>query len=532
LAVPRAREAYNWGVRPAWTLCIALVAAALCLATPAAADAQSGTLHVGVAALPSTLDPAMALTGPAALVARQVFDTLVAYRDGSGDVEPALAASWSVSRDALVWTFRLRPGVRFHDGTELTATHVARSLERQLLLQPSAPQTASPVALRLLRGAPGVVREIRVNDARTISLVLRQPYAPLLAALAHPGFGIVLTSALEGTAPRWVGTGPFALAEQTSTHLALDAWPGHWRGAPRSARLVLVDPTGAGRLEAETGQGTDLIFPVGAPARVEGAVAVASWRIGYLALQTESEPFKARAVRQAVAAAVGVPAVTAALDPLAVSLRAFLPPSLIPGLERPALPEADPAAARRLLAPRTRGPIRIMLGGALAPLDQGRVAEALRASLVAAGLAATVSPEAPDAAFRIAQRGDHQAVLLEMQADAGDPHFLLYPLSTSEGAQKGPTAWNLSFYRNPRLDELLIRASQLTFRPERLRLYTRAQSALVEDVPWVPLYVRLHWAVARPDLRELRLHPSGFHRLDRLWVEGAPAAAPAAAPRP
>jgi peptide/nickel transport system substrate-binding protein len=520
-------------VRPARTLCTALLAAALWLAAPVASGAQSGTLRVGIAALPSTLDPAVALDGPAALVARQIFDTLVAYRDGSGDIEPALASSWSVSRDALVWTFRLRPGVRFHDGTELTATHVVRSLERQLLLQPSQPPATSPVALRLLRGTPGVVRELRLVDARTIALVLRQPYAPLLASLAHPGFGIVLTSALEGSGPRWLGTGPFAVAEQSSDRIALDAWPAHWRGAPRAGRIELVDPAGAARLESQTGRGTDLLFPVGAPARVEGAVAVASWRIGYLALETERDPFKARAVRQAVAAAIAAPPLAAAVDPLAVSLRAFLPPALAPGLERPLLPEPDPAVARRLLAQAgVRAPLPILLAGAAGPFDQTRVAEAVRAGLAAAGLPAVISPEPADSAFRIAQRGDHQIVLLEAQADAGDPHFLLYPLSTSEGAQRGPTAWNLSFYRNPKLDELLIRASQLTFRAERLRLYARAQTVLADEIPWVPLYVRLHWAVARPDLRDLRLHPSGFHRLDRLWVDGAPAGAPAGAPRP
>jgi ABC-type transport system substrate-binding protein len=110
--------------------------------------------------------------------------------------------------------------------------------------------------------------------------------------------------------------------------------------------------------------------------------------------------------------------------------------------------------------------------------------------------------------------------LLEAGVEAGDPHLLLYPLSTSEGAVKGPQASNLSFYRNKRLDDLLIRASQLSFRPERLRLYVRAQAMLAEELPWIPLYVRLHWAVARPEVRNLRLHPSGNPRLDRVTLDG------------
>jgi ABC-type transport system substrate-binding protein len=125
------------------------------------------------------------------------------------------------------------------------------------------------------------------------------------------------------------------------------------------------------------------------------------------------------------------------------------------------------------------------------------------------------------------QKGSHDLALAEAQAEGGDPHMLLYPLSTSEGAVRGPNATNFSFYRNARLDDLLIRASQISFRPERQRVYGRAQAFLAEEIPWIPLYVRLHWALARPEVRNFRLHPSGNHRLDRTWIETAPPVQPA-----
>jgi ABC-type transport system substrate-binding protein len=114
--------------------------------------------------------------------------------------------------------------------------------------------------------------------------------------------------------------------------------------------------------------------------------------------------------------------------------------------------------------------------------------------------------------------------LVETMVLGGDPHLFLFPLSTSEGALKGPRALNYSFYRNPRLDDVLVRASQLSFRPERARLYQRAQALLADDLPWLPIYVRLVWAVARPEVRNLRLHPTGFHRLHGVSLEGVPAA--------
>ena len=136
--------------------------------------------------------------------------------------------------------------------------------------------------------------------------------------------------------------------------------------------------------------------------------------------------------------------------------------------------------------------------------------------------------EPADAALAAMQSGANDLALAEARAEAGDPHMLLYPLSTSEGAVRGPTGTNFSFYRNARLDDLLIRASQISFRPERQRVYARAQAFLAEEIPWIPLYVRLHWAVARPEVRNFRLHPSGNHRFDRAWVDTAQQAQPPA----
>jgi ABC-type transport system substrate-binding protein len=149
-----------------------------------------------------------------------------------------------------------------------------------------------------------------------------------------------------------------------------------------------------------------------------------------------------------------------------------------------------------------------------------RIAESLQLMLEAAEIPIQIRVE-PEAVVRAArEKGEHELLVAESAVDGGDPHLFLYPLSTSEGASKGPQASNFSFYRNPRLDDVLIRASQIAFRPERRRLYQRAQAMLADEVPWVPLYVRLVWAVARPEVRGLRLHPTGFHRLTTVALEG------------
>ena len=82
-------------------------------------------LRIGAPNVPAVVDPGAALDGINAIIARQVFDTLVAWREGTTDIEPALATRWAASRDGLVWSFTLREGVRFHDGSPLTALDVA-----------------------------------------------------------------------------------------------------------------------------------------------------------------------------------------------------------------------------------------------------------------------------------------------------------------------------------------------------------------------------------------------------------------------
>jgi ABC-type transport system substrate-binding protein len=73
---------------------------------------------------------------------------------------------------------------------------------------------------------------------------------------------------------------------------------------------------------------------------------------------------------------------------------------------------------------------------------------------------------------------------------------------------------------------MLARASQLGYRPERLRIYQRLQGLLAEELPYVPLYVRLQWVVARPGVHGVRLDPGGLHRLERMGVDPPPAPPP------
>jgi peptide/nickel transport system substrate-binding protein len=497
--------------------CLPLIVVAFVALLPTFAAPQRREIRVGVVGVPSSLDPAAAVDGTIPLIARHVFDTLLTFREGSTDIDAGLATRWSVARDGLTWSFVLRDNARFHDGAPVTAADVALSFGRHLRPEGEAPPSAAWAAL--LRGFPGVIKDVRAADARTVQIVLAQPYAPLLTVLAHPALGITRRVTVDG-APRLIGSGPYRVVDVSPGRLALEAVPGHWAGPTRNERLVFLEVATNENAEAEfDARALDVWFAPGPPRRAEWALSAPGLRVGYLAFQTEKEPFSRKRVRQAVAAAIDPSVIGVTLDRAAVPLQSFLPFGVWSRREGGPILGGGREQVKKLLAeggwPAGHKSTLVAVGDG-GDVDIGKLAEALALMLGASDMPVTVRAETGAGAKTTLQRGDYDIVLTEATVTGGDPHLFLFPLSTSEGVAKGPRALNFSFYRNPRLDDVLVRASQLAFRVERQRLYQRAQSMLADEMPWIPIYVRLQWAVVRPDVKGLRLHPTGLHRLDTL----------------
>ena len=258
---------------------------------------------------------------------------------------------------------------------------------------------------------------------------------------------------------------------------------------------------------------------------MSGALSTPGLRVGYLAFQTEKEPFSRKKIRHAVAAAIDPAVIGVALENTAVPLQSFLPPGVWARREGSPLLGGTRQQVRTLLAdggwPKGHK-ATILAADETAPLNVPRLAAALEVALGAGDIPVQVKTASADAVRAALQAGEHEMALVEATVLGGDPHLFLFPLSTSEGAAKGPRALNYSFYRNPRVDDVLVRAAQLSNRVERAKLYQRAQIVLADDLPWLPLYVRLVWGVARPEVQNLRLHPTGLHRLNTVSLEPLP----------
>lgn len=210
-----------------------LVTAMLAMGAPAGAQSARDRFVFALSGGPDTLDPQGTAATLAFQVNKSLYDTLV-EPDDEGKLIPGLAESWAVSSDGLTWTFKLRPGVKFHHGKTLDAGDVKATLERIL-----DPATRSPK-----RGDFGAIRGIDAVDPVTVRIVLGERFAPFLASLAQ-GWGAILPADLIarkqdfGTRP--VGTGPFTVAEwQRDSFIRLQRFDGYWiKGQPR-LREVLI----------------------------------------------------------------------------------------------------------------------------------------------------------------------------------------------------------------------------------------------------------------------------------------------------
>src|ERR1700724_1563338 len=329
-------------------LACAAVGAAGCT-RPAPAPARP--LRIALHSDPLTLDPHLRNEALTYSVMRNLYEGLTAF-DAEMRIGPALAASWENPND-LTWVFHLRPGVRFHDGRELTADDVVWSIERARTL-PASGFGSYVVA----------VDQVRARDRHTVELTTRRPYAILLNKLA---FVLIVPAGSPPEIRQPVGTGPYRLVSyQPGVRLALRSFDGYWGGAS-----ALIQEPGAENFQR-----------LRATPRCR-VLEQESLTVVFLLLKTQRPPLSDVRVRRAIHLALDRPALVAAV------LRAEGHPvgqmvgrSVFGYAPDIAPPPRDLAAARRLLAQAGyRGGIDLDL-----EFRPGRQATEIRRPLAEAGI--------------------------------------------------------------------------------------------------------------------------------------------------
>ncbi|WP_085314595.1 ABC transporter substrate-binding protein [Derxia lacustris] len=494
--------------------------AGLALPLPAARAADPAeSLRIGLAADITTFDPHWLNTAPNLSAHSHVFEALT-RNDADARVVPGLAQSWK-ALDAHTWEFKLRPGVRFHDGSELTADDVAFSLER--------PNTLS--------GSPGPftsatrpIAEKTAVDKLTLRLRTREPnYAPLLIDL-NSVFIVSRRAAAKageeaftrGTAA--IGTGPYKLARfAPGEGVELEAFAGYHGSKPAFAQALLRSQSSdAARVAAllsgdvgaiESPPTADLARLAKDPRwRVEQKV---SWRTLFLHLDQGREvspfvaakdgkplaanPLRDLRVRRALSLAINRAAIVArVMEGNAVAAGNLVSPPIF-GHDPALKPEAfDADGAKKLLAEAgyPDGFALTLHGPADRYINDDQILQAVAQMLARIGIATKVQTYPAAAYFQRMRAGEFSVALLGWGSQAGD--LALRSLLMTPDAVAGWGAWNWGKYSNPALDAA-VKQALTTLEPSAREAASRvAMGIAMKDVACIPLHHQLaSWATRR-----------------------------------
>ncbi|RVT86764.1 ABC transporter substrate-binding protein [Rhodobacteraceae bacterium CCMM004] len=496
-------------------------------ATGAAAQTPPGVLIVGQIAEPKALDPAAVTAVNDFRILLNVYDGLVRYKDGTLEVEPALATDWEINEDGTEYTFTLREGVTFHDGSAFDAEAVKFNFDR-MLDEDHPYHDTGPFPLAFFFSA---VETVEVVDPRTVKFTLNAPYAPFLSNLAYPTGLIVSPAAVErhgaefGRNPS--GTGPFQFAEWRSNEaVVIEANPDHWDGAPELEAVVFRPITDANTRTAEMlAGGIDLMVevPPVALSEFQGDAYTVHEQAGphlwFLILNAKEGPFADKRVRQAANYAIDKEAiVNDVLEGTAEVAAGPTPPAFAWAYNEALEPYPyDPDRARELIAEAGAEGAELtfyVTEGGSGMLDPVAMGTAMQADLESVGFDVAIETyEWNTFLGRVNPGLEGKADMAQMAWMTNDPDTLPFlALRTEAWPDQG--GFNSGYYSNPEVDQLLEAARVATDQNERARLYKEMQEIVQEDAPWVFVANWKQNAVTSDRVEGFALQPSFFLLLD------------------
>ena len=467
------------------------------------------TLVVAQGSDAKTLDPHMTNDQPSSRVAAQIYSQLVTT-DENMNIVPDLAESWAKVDDNTT-QFKLREGVKFHNGEEFTAADVKFTLERMI---------DSPTVAHIA----GTIKSVDVVDDHTVNIITKQPFGPLLHHLTHTASSILneeaVTAAGDNYGQHPIGTGPYKFVSWTAGDtISLSVNNDYYGGAQQIPNVKFRNIIeGSNRTIAlETGE-ADIAYDIEPIDRdtVKGNEDLKllegdSLNTSFFGFNTRKEPFNDVRVRQAIGYAINdqdiIDAVTlGAAKPTNSSIN-----TKVFGYNPDAYKyEQDLEKARKLMAEAgyekgfktsvwtNDNPARV------------QIAQILQAQLRQIGIDMAIEVMEWGAFLDGISRGGHDTYLFGWITVTGDADYGLFPLyHTSQFGGAG----NRTFYSVPEVDKMLEDARASSDSEERKRLYAEVQQKLQIDLPHYPLYVATQNAGMRKDVEGFKLAPAGHHKV-------------------
>ncbi len=498
---------------------------------------------------PPTLDPHLSGDATSAEYVVEIYSGLMAY-DLDLNLIPDVAKSYEISDDGLVYTFKLRDDVTFHDGGSVRAEDFKWSFERAC-----DPATGSHTAdtylgdiigcRAKLQGEVDEVVGVEVIDDQTLQITIDEPKGFFLAKMTYPTAYVLDRENVE-SGPDWFlepnGSGPFILETFDEGIVILGKNDNFYRAPkPTLERVVyLVNaPINAmsGYQEglASLGLPDDVTYdaiPIGVANLPQATdpnnplseefVSTPELNVSYVGFNVNQPPFDDPKVRQAFNLALDKRRMVKLVFQDTVPVANGIVPPTMPDYENPDLSdfEFDPERALDLIAESSYGDVSELpditlnvsgTGGSVGPLIES-IVESFKANL-GLEIAVEQSPWPEFLAGLNQPDSPYQMYQLGWIADYPDPQNFLEVLFHSESAQ------NHGRYNNPEVDALLDEARGTQDVDERLALYQQAEQIILEDGAWIPLYFGVESSVVKPYVYNFQNPPIIIPKFQYISIE-------------
>ena len=479
-----------------------------------------GTFVFAASSDPKSLDPAFASDGESFRVSRQIFEGLVGVEPGTADPAPLLAESWQTSDDGMTYTFELKDGVKFHDGTDFNAEAVCANFDRWYNF--TGIQQAESQAYyykSLFKGFADAPETATYKSCDAASdgeavITLAKPFAGFIAALSLPAFSIQSPTALKehsadatsGTAEapelteyakgHPTGTGPFKFEGwDVGNQLTLASFPDYWGEKGQITNIIfrVIDDPNSRRQALEGGDidGYDLVAPADTESLAAAGYNVVPrdpFTILYLGMNQKVEQLANPLVRQAISYAIDKQALVDQTLPQGTKVATQFIPDVVNGYNDGVTTyDFDPAKAKSLLA-EAGYPDGFTVDfnyptGVSRPYmpTPEQVFTNISAQLAEVGITVNAKPAkwSPDYLDQVQATEDHGIHLLGWTGDYNDTDNFVGVFFGQEKEEFG--------FNNPEIFAALEEARQVSKLEEQTPLYKDINEQIATFVPAVPL---------------------------------------------
>ena len=466
------------------------------------------TLVYGQGADPRGLDTALVDDNESAKATMQIYECLLKYKEDSTEVEPCLAESWKISDDGLTYTFNLRKGVKFHDGTDFNADAVKFNIERQTINKTDDMPYADFVF--------GTVKEVKVVDDYTIDVVLKQKNTAFLANMAMCfGAPMVSPTACEknkgnlNNAP--CGTGPYKFVSwNKDDRVVLERNEDYWGEKAYCKQVVIKTiPDASAKINALTTGEVDIIDGIDTTMveqlKSDSNISVNltdGMNINYMAYNTTRLD---KEVRTALSQSINVDEVVGLYDGYASKATTILP-SFLPGYSESVKQVSyDADAAKKTLADKGIKSVKVITYSNDRPyntLNGKGLAEAIIGYFKKVGVEADVSTFDWTTYKDKIIAGDYDVCFYGWNGDNGDPDNFLNLLN-----DKDPSM-NVARFSDEKYAEYITNGIQTPAGDDRNAIYAEAEQYVADQAAWLPISHQQNITANRTNVKGFKYHPT------------------------